>query len=379
MRIEAPQWVLDQRAMRPVFAGLVSIIAIGAFVTRDDEIVSWVMLGPTVALFWAWGLSWRFPAWPAHFMGLYIPLTLNLIESDAEVSMFIAVMAIAIIAAYATNRTYVRVIVGSWIFVMVTLGIVEAIDDFAWPNWLFGALFAWGAGEMIWRFTHTVGELAHTRSLVADQATLQERRRIARDVHDLVGHSLSVVMLHITGARHLVHKDPHEAEKALIQAEEAGRQSLAEIRRTVGLLRDETDPSAPALPSADLTDVPELVDDFAAAGLFVTADIRGKVHLVDPATALAGYRIVQEALTNASRHTLDAQVTVAVSIVENACEIVVANHGGETIDLGRGSGFGLISMRERAKSVGGSLLAGPTKDGWIVEASLPVESARTLR
>ncbi len=379
MRIEAPQWVLDQRAMRPVFAGLVSIIAIGAFVTRDDEVVSWVMLGPTVALFWVWALSWRFPAWPALLMGLYIPITLNLIESDAEVSMFIAVIAIAITAAYSTNRTYVRGVVGSWIFVMVTLGVVEAMDDFAWPNWLFGALFAWGAGEMIWRFAHTVGELAHTRSLVADQAALQERRRIARDVHDLVGHSLSVVMLHITGARHLVHKDPHEAERALIQAEEAGRQSLAEIRRTVGLLRDETDPSAPALPSADLTDVPELVADFAAAGLLVTSELHGKVHLVDPATALAGYRIVQEALTNASRHTLDAQVTVAVSIIDDACEIVVANRGGETIDLGRGSGFGLISMRERAKSVGGSLLAGPTKDGWTVEATLPVEAVRRVR
>ena len=365
--------------MRPVLAGLISLIAIAAFITRDDEVVSWALLGPTVAVFWIWVLVGRITSWPMHFLGLSVPLTLNLIESDDEVSMFISIFTITAIAAYSRNRVYVRVVIGVWIFVMVTLGIVEAIDDFGWPNWLVGALFAWGAGEMIYRLTDTVGELAHTRSLVANQAALQERRRIARDVHDLVGHSLSVVMLHITGARHLVHKDPHEAERALIQAEEAGRQSLAEIRRTVGLLRDETDTGAPALPSADLTDVPELVADFAAAGLFVTSEMEGKVHLVDPATALAGYRIVQEALTNASRHTIDAHVTVRVAIIDDVCEILVANTGGETIDLGRGSGFGLVSMRERAKSVGGSLLAGPTKDGWTVEASLPVESARAPR
>lgn len=362
--------------MRPVFASLVSIIAIGAFITRNDQIVSWVMLGPTVAAFWAWALTRRFPAWPAHILGLWIPLVLNLIESHAEVSMFISILTIAAIASYARNRTYVLVLVGSWIFVMVTLGIVDAMNEFAWPNWLFGSIFSWGAGEMVWRFTHTVDELAHTRSLVADQATLQERRRIARDVHDLVGHSLSVVMLHVGGARHLVHKDPHEAERALIQAEEAGRQSLAEIRRTVGLLRDETDPTAAALPSADLTDVRELVDDFAAAGLFVTLDMVGPIESVEPASALAGYRIVQEALTNASRHTVGAEVRVMVAVGNNGCDLVVANRGGETLDLGRGSGFGLISMRERAKSVGGSLLAGPTPDGWTVEASLPNQSVR---
>lgn len=358
--------------MRPVFAGLVTIIAIGAFVTRDDEVVSWSMLGPTVAMFWIWALAQRAPSWPMHVLGLYVPLTLNIIESDSEVSMFIAVVTAAVIAAYVPNRDYVRWVIGSYVFVMVTLGVVEAIDSFAWPNWLFGMVFAWGAGEIIWRFTDTLGELEHTRSLVADQAALQERRRIARDVHDLVGHSLSVVLLHVTGARHLVHSDPDEAERALEQAEAAGRQSLAEIRRTVGLLRDESDPTAPVVPSAHLTDVPTLVDDFAAAGLVAQLDIDGTVDRIDPAIGLAGYRITQEALTNVSRHTIGADVRVSIGVVDGSCEIVVSNRGGEILDLGRGAGFGLVSMRERAKSVGGSLVAGPTPDGWVVEASLPV-------
>ena len=106
---------------------------------------------------------------------------------------------------------------------------------------------------------------------------------------------------------------------------------------------------------------------------------RGPVELVDPAIALAGFRIAQEALTNASRHTLGAEVQVNVTVDSDTCDITVVNRGGETIDLGRGSGFGLVSMRERAKSVGGSLVAGPTADGWTVDASLPVDAFEVRR
>lgn len=373
MQLEAPSWALDQRAMRLWIAALVTLVAIGAFLTREDQLLSWVFLAPTVAVFWLWTLRPR-AAWLMQLLGLAVPPVMQFIESEAEVAMFISVFTVGAVAAYSKFRVWMRTVLWVFLFVMVTLGVVDAYDDFAWQNWLVGSLFAWGAGEIIWRYTHTVDELEYTRSLVADQAALQERRRIARDVHDLVGHSLSVVMMHVSGARHLIHKDPNEAEQALVQAEEAGRQSLAEIRRTVGLLRDETDGAAAVLPSADLSDVPELVNDFTAAGLFVQLDIHGETNpgQVDPATALAGYRIIQEALTNASRHTLGADVSVAVSVEDDVCEITVANTGGETLDLGRGSGFGLISMRERAKSVGGSLLAGPTPTGWTVEASLPV-------
>ena len=125
----------------------------------------------------------------------------------------------------------------------------------------------------------TVGELEQTRALVADQATINERRRIARDVHDLVGHSLTVVLLHVSGARHLVHTDPNEAERALVQAEASGRESLAEIRRTVGLLRDDNDGAAEILPASGLFDIPNLVEDFVSAGVDVTQDLRGQLDI----------------------------------------------------------------------------------------------------
>ncbi len=370
--------VIEEKSLRTAGATLVTLAAIGAFASREDDVVSWVFLGPTVGLFWVWALA-HGPSRPLHVLGLWVPLVLNLIESDDEISMFIAIVTTTAIAGLDRNRTYVKLVLAVYVFLVVLFGVTEAISEFGWPNWLFGFIFAWGAGELLWRLREAVGELEQTRALVADQATLNERRRIARDVHDLVGHSLTVVMLHVTGARHLVHRDPDEAEKALIQAEEAGRQSLAEIRRTVGLLRDENDEVVEILPASDLLDIPNLVDDFILAGVDVDADMRGKLELVDPAVGLAGFRIAQEALTNVSRHAVGGTASVSVVVAEGQCEIAVVSSGGVSSGISEGPGLGLTSMRERARSVGGSLLAGPDGDGWRVEATLPVNAPGSTR
>ena len=363
--------VLNKTVVRLVVAVIVTVVAVLAFESRDDDVVSWVFLAPTVAVFWMWALSGRGAGF-IHMVGLVFPLVLQLVESDDEISMFITIVTVALISMFSPARFYASFAIGLTMFLTGLLGVVGAIDDFAWPNWLFGIAFAWASGAIIWRFTNTVDELEHTRALVADHAVVQERRRIARDVHDLVGHSLSVVMLHISGARLLVHKDPAEAERALLQAEEAGRQALSEIRRTVGLLRHESDEGVPEMPSASLEDVPSLVQDLVAAGQMANLQIAGPIEDLDPASSLAGYRIVQEALTNASRHTVGAFIDVSIVADGASCEVVVTNEGGEVLDLGMGAGFGLVSMRERAKSVGGSLVAGPTRGGWTVEASLPI-------
>ena len=370
--------VIEEKALRRGAAALATLAAIGAFATRNDDIISWIFLAPTVGLFWLWALA-NAPVRLLHLLGLSVPLILNLIESDAEVSMFIAVATTAVIAGLERNRTYAQVVLTLFVFLMVLFGVTGAISDFSWPNWLFGTIFAWGAGELLWRLRETVGELQQTRALVADQATINERRRIARDVHDLVGHSLTVVLLHVTGARHLVHKDPDEAERALLQAETAGRESLAEIRRTVGLLRDENDDALDILPASDLFEIPNLVDEFILAGVDVTADVRGELNLVDPAVGLAGYRIAQEALTNVSRHAVGGMATLTLTVDSEQCEIVVVNKGGSSSGISSGPGLGLTSMRERARSVGGSLLAGPDGDGWRVEASLPVNTTDSVR
>ncbi|MEM7095261.1 MAG: sensor histidine kinase [Actinomycetota bacterium] len=373
MQIELPAWLRDPQAMRSSFAALATAITLVVLVGPGEDVLAWSMLGTASMLYWLWALASRFPISLVAAMGFSTPLGLSVADTDSEFAMAFAVVTACFLATYSSNRAQVRFVILGFMFVITTMAIVDALEDFVWPAWLLALAAGWAVGEAIWRYLDTVDELAHTKSLVADQALLNERRRIARDVHDLVGHSLSVVMLHVTGARHLIHSDPDEAERALEQAEEAGRQSLAEVRRTVALLRDDSEAGVAPAPSADLGDISELVSDFVAAGLEVRLAESGALDRVDPAVGMAGYRIAQEALTNASRHTLGAEVQVSVQVGDEQCEISVVNRGGETIDLGRGSGFGLVSMRERAKSVGGSLIAGPTRDGWSVEATLPVE------
>lgn len=375
MAVTRTDWMLDDRLMRFVFAGAATVIGLGAIYARGAGAIEWSLIPVALATFWVWAFFRSFPSWLMYFFGLVTPLVVNIVESDEEVLMFLVILTVAILASMEHHRTTVRATVTLTMTATFVLGITGAITSFAWPNWLFGIAFAWGFGAVVHRYSTTIAELEHARALVADQAAAHERRRIARDVHDLVGHSLSVVMLHVTGARHLVRKDPDEAERALEQAEAAGRESLAEIRRTVGMLRDDTDSEVAAVPSPDLTDVAGLVDEYLVGGVDVSYDVDGELHRVEGATALAGYRIVQEALTNVSRHTVDAKVIVSISVEDGSCELAVRNSGGTTLDLRPGSGFGLASMRERAKSVGGLLVAGPTPDGWTVEATLPVRSA----
>lgn len=366
--------ILDERFVRLVFAGVATVVGIATIATRNDDAVDWSLVAPTVVAFWGWAGLERFPNSLLYLLGFGAPIALNLVESDNEVSMFLVVITAAVVASMERDRVWsasLLVIVTITVFV---LGITGAIVEFAWANWLFGIGFAWGFGELAYRYTSTIGELEHARSLVADQAALHERRRIARDVHDLVGHSLSVVMLHVTGARHLLYKDPAEAERALEQAEAAGRSSLAEIRRTVGMLREDSDDSSPPAPSPDLCDVANLIDEYRLGAVDISLDIDGDVDQVDVTSGLAGYRIIQEALTNVTRHTIGAVVRVAIVVGDRTYDLVVENSDGENLDTANRSGFGLISMRERAKSVGGLLVAGPTPTGWIVEATLPIES-----
>lgn len=363
------RWMPDEHKVRLGFACAATLAGLSAIYTRNEPAVDWSILGPTVATWWLWALSRGRIPWPMYFMSLTAPFVVNIVESDAEISMFVVVLAVAAIASFENNRVLAATLAIFAGVATIVLGLT-AIESYGVPNWLFGIALGWLGGQMAWRYSHIVDELHESRALVADHAAINERRRIARDVHDLVGHSLTVVMLHVTGARHLIRSNPDEAERALDQAEQAGRRSLAEIRRTVAMLRDEHDPHE-SLPAPDLGDIAALVDDFFLAGLNVICETTGPIERIDPTVALAGYRIVQEALTNASRHTIGAEVQVTVNADDSECLLAVANRGGENLEGSEGSGFGLVSMRERARSVGGSLVAAPAPQGWLVEAILP--------
>jgi signal transduction histidine kinase len=227
------------------------------------------------------------------------------------------------------------------------------------------------SGLLLRRQEVLTAELAAMGALQVEHAAGAERERIAREVHDIVAHSLTVVMLHVSGARRLLASDPVRAADALDRAEEIGRESLEQIRGVIGVLRS-TDGTDPGL--ADLTD---LVERFRAGGLDVAESIvLADPAAVDPTTGLVAYRIVQEALSNAVQHAAGAAIVVGVRLAEpdGGLRIDVANGpGGAASAVSGRPGLGVRGMGERVRALGGTFAAGPTADGgWRVSARLPV-------
>jgi signal transduction histidine kinase len=209
------------------------------------------------------------------------------------------------------------------------------------------------------------------RELLAREAVLTERTRVAREMHDVVGHRVSLMVLQ-AGAIEMAAADPHRVEQLAGQVQTAGRQALDELRQLVGVLRaGDGDGTAPLGPQPGLADLRGLVAESRAAGM--TVDLVAPADApVDPAVGRATYRIVQEALTNAGRHAHGAAVSVSVQCREDELVVRVVNGPGGHLTHADGGGYGLVGLGERARMLGGRLTAGPRLDGgFAVEAVLP--------
>jgi len=207
---------------------------------------------------------------------------------------------------------------------------------------------------------------------LAEHAATDERRRIAREVHDVIAHSLSVTLLHVTGARRGLQEDRDidEAVEALEQAERLGRQAMADIRHTVGLLDDAVGKVAP---EPGVGDLPVLIEDFVRAGLLVTFETHGAQDRISAAAGLALYRIAQESLANIAKHAPDAPAQVTVSVSPATAVLTVANRLPIPVAAANcADGRGMRGMRQRVALLGGTITAGPSADGWVVHASIPL-------
>jgi signal transduction histidine kinase len=188
-------------------------------------------------------------------------------------------------------------------------------------------------------------------------------------------------MLQVTSARHVLRRDPAAAEEALGSAEEVGRRSMHELRRTVALLRSDDEAAvAPPLPS--VRDIADLVGDAQAGGLDVELRTRGDLSRIAPSVGVALYRIAQEALANAARHAPSAHTSVEIEATDGRARLVADTTGpivaGSDEDPERPR-FGIVGMRERATALGGEFAAGPTPEGWRVSCRLPLEERNPLR
>ena len=236
---------------------------------------------------------------------------------------------------------------------------------------------AWLIGYLMHTQRLLLAEQIKAQEALAEHAAADERRRIAREVHDVIAHSLSVTLLHVTGARRALQqdRDVDDAVEALEQAEQLGRQAMADIRRTVGLLDDSPMKIAPE-PGID--DIEVLVQDFERAGLAVTLRVDGAPRRVSGAVELALYRITQESLANIAKHAPDSKSTVVLSISPTSVRLAVTNRLPAAVAATPSSeGRGLRGMRQRVELLGGAIEAGPTPDGWSVCAEIPLQEGNT--
>lgn len=278
---------------------------------------------------------------------------------------------IPVLLAWCALTTPIVVILACWVAAVLLFGAERLFvaADPGWFAWVGGSTFA-VVGCYFGRRQHDlVVQLRAAQAGLAARAQAEERNRIARELHDVIAHSMTVSLLHVSSARLALADAPADAARALEEAERLGRLSLDEVRHAVGLLRRDgaTDPSTP-LPSS--LDVPALVERFRGAGADVRATVAGDLQAVPDTVGLATYRILQEALTNAVKHAPHASSIVCVAVTADAVRVSVDSSGAPR----RGTGLGLLGMRERAEALGGSCSAGPGGTGWLVEAELPLGS-----
>ena len=358
----------------------VAALVAAALVFATSSFEAGLVFGVVAALV-PWALiagDIRVPPWIMVVAGVGIPGALVAVY-DAPGANFLALLAVAWLTAGGESlAAEVVAVLGA-----IAIPIVYAATDWDEEGEAFvyfgtGVLIVWCIGRILRRERGLVAALTEAQDRLQVAATAAERQRIARDVHDVVGPSLTVMLLNVTGARRVLGSDPAAAAEALDRAEQAGRGSLQSVRAIVGLLRtpDEAGTQSPRPGAADIVG---LVDTAAAAGLPVRAEVLGDLRAVDPYAGLAAYRLVQEALANVEHHTPGSDVVVHV--VVNGARLAVSVRNGPArrsppAAAGRG-GTGLDGMHQRIAAVGGTVSAGPEGDGWVVEGSIPLERADT--
>ncbi len=210
----------------------------------------------------------------------------------------------------------------------------------------------------------------------ARQQVREERVRIARELHDVVAHTLAVITVQAGVGRRLMAKRPEEAGTALENIEMIGRTAQDELRVVLGLLRDEGHRTAALAPAPKLVDVKELVETIRASGTPVELQMSGTDRPLSPALELSVYRVVQEALTNVVKHAPGARATVDLAVFDNVIHLDVTDDGGPAghLEMRAGPGHGIVGMRERITAFGGWLHAEPLADrGFRVTAQVPIE------
>jgi signal transduction histidine kinase len=369
-----PEWAQGEpvHALIPAFALAVAIVAAVTDPPQMDADLA--LCAVPVGAFVAWSCVPRLPL-AALTLAVIVPVVAAQRTGQLEPLLFEVSMLGFVVARWASSLAEAAMLGVLAVLAPVAGSVLQSPSETSVGIWILGIVFPWSVGRAAARQDELTRQLAATRDELAERAVEAERRRIARDVHDFVGHGLAAVMLQVTSARHVLHRDPAAAEEALRSAEEVGRRSMGELRRTVALLRSEDEAGvAPPPPSA--VEIGALVKDARDGGLAVELRARGELSRITPGVGVALYRIAQEALANAARHAPTATTVVGVEVGDGWASLVADTNGptvGGPAEPERPR-YGLIGMRERATALGGELSAGPTPGGWRVSCRLPLEA-----
>ena len=347
------------------------------------------VLGPVVVLAMVLPLAWRrsVPLASAAAVMLAMVAAVLLVVPVDDLTFFILVLAIALysLGAYATAC---RAVLGLVLAAAVNVAAVTAKDGPGLENLLFGLVVAggpWLAGRLVRHRTDSAValalqavELERTQADREEKAVRAERARIARELHDIISHSVSVMTIQAGAIEAVLDQDPDKARSAAASIRQTGRQAQGELRRLLGVLREEGGVSARTAPQPGLADLEELVAGVRSAGLQVRLAYDEPPRPLPAAVELWAFRVVQEALTNTLKHANASTASVSVRCRRDALEVEVTDDGetlvpaGEAPGEGSGKGHGLVGMRERVALYGGTLEYASHPTGFRIRAVLPV-------
>ena len=368
-----------------VVVGPVVVLAIATFLTADSgrvrggELITVLVVLPLLLV-----RRWPIPVFVAVAAGA----TITGPESPAPWVQVAAVMVAAFtvgeLASDRSRSALVILIVAS----LVAIGFIASDGEpfesvvlpfaFLVPSWLLGDIVR-GRRQEAARRAEAVERALRERDERLARAAAEERRHVARELHDVVSHAVSVMVIQAGAARQVLRSSPGEAETAMLAVESTGREAMNELRRFLGALSEE-DEAAGLAPQPGLDELPALIVRVREAGLPASLEVAGDARTVSTSIEVTAFRIVQEALTNALRYAGRAATLVRLSWEPDQLRLEILDDGPVAgtapAHADAGTGRGLAGMRERASLIGGRLEAGPRiGGGYAVRAWLPLDAA----
>lgn len=388
------RWARDPRVLIDVaVAAVVGVLAVVEVATTSSEAVPGERLADGFAyalvIAGSTALVWRRRV-PVEVLAIVTAaLATFWLRGHGALLAVLGLPALYAVAAHAERRRrawWAICVACLALLIVASVSVLDKPDGFAYLQALSVVAFlvaAIAAGvlmrnrERIFVDTERRAAAAEADRLAeAERAVVRERSRIAREMHDVVAHAMSVIAVQAAAGREIVHGNPDKAADVFAKIETVGRESLTELRRMLGVLRETGDDGASLSPQPGIADIAVAVAQSSATGVTAKLVIVGDQQPLAPGIELAAFRIVQEALTNVLKHAgASASATVQISYQPNdlVVEVVDDGCGAATSLSGVGTGNGLIGMRERVEIYGGRFTSGPRRGGgYAVRASLPI-------